>query len=539
MSNPNNKKNKKKTKGNFLPSEELVTICLKSAPLLHSLHSHFVDLIETLEDNFLKKRICSLAISLLQNRALYERIMKIIRNFAIDKDSIPRSLRSKMIDLVPTVPASARTQEFMAITEEASAFHKSWQKGFKNFFRRVKEVDRNETIKILRENFFDNFLKIVQVKSCHTFVQQSNIFKKSFKDSDKIFLSFIWKTIFDEFEKVSSLTSPHPPSTVTGLPPSVTNLPHASNNAAEVMVLDDTDEDEQKTTEADSIQVSASNVATAIQAEAIQDPIPDVTPILPSEERGQQNQSLTTTTSHPFITLSKYLNLTVDDIKEKVFEKINAPENTVKPQGNPDISACVSKVTNFILSTIPAVTTAPLDAYNCNLKVLEADELAAKMLAEDEIDNSTRKVADAISKETTMETPRMLGLINKASKKAAVKEVRELSKNLRAGKKVTFQKALPPSTKNHTRQPKKHHISRVRTKKGSGNNPSSSNSNSNNNSSNPPKKKKRQHSPSQKQQNQNPNQARDGKRKRRKTFKSMKWVRPKNKNKENVESQDE
>ena len=62
MSNPNNKKNKKKTKGNFLPSEELVTICLKSAPLLHSLHSHFVDLIETLEDNFLKKRICSLAI---------------------------------------------------------------------------------------------------------------------------------------------------------------------------------------------------------------------------------------------------------------------------------------------------------------------------------------------------------------------------------------------------------------------------------------------------------------------------------------------
>ena len=52
-----------------------------------------------------------------------------------------------MIDLVPALPATSRTQEFMAIEEEAAAFHKLWQKGFKYFFRRVKEVDRNETIK--------------------------------------------------------------------------------------------------------------------------------------------------------------------------------------------------------------------------------------------------------------------------------------------------------------------------------------------------------------------------------------------------------
>ena len=62
-----------------------------------------------------------------------------------------------MIDLVPALPATSRTQEFMAIEEEAAAFHKLWQKGFKHFFRRVKEVDRNETIKKRRENFFKFF----------------------------------------------------------------------------------------------------------------------------------------------------------------------------------------------------------------------------------------------------------------------------------------------------------------------------------------------------------------------------------------------
>ena len=397
----NQKQNKKKTKGNVLSSEELVTACLKDAPILNSLHPHFVDLVETLEDNFLKRRICSLAISLLQNRALYERIMKLIRNFAIDKDSIPRSLRNKMIDLVPALPATARTQEFMAIEEEATAFHKLWQKGFKNFFRKVKEVDRNEAIKKLREHFFENFLKIVQVKSCHTFVQQSNNFKKSFKDSDKIFHSFVWKNIFDVFEKLLSLI---PPNTTTGTLPTVVNLTNSSDSAVEVMEINEIDE--QKTTEEDSLQVSASNVATAIQAEATQVPTPSGSIILPSEEpNGQQNQCLTTATSHPLNTLSKYLNMTVNDIKEKVFEKLNTSENTVILQGNPEISVCTSKVSNFILSTIPTITTDPLDAYNRNQKVLEAYKLAAKMLAEDEIDTSTKKVADAIASEATLESP--------------------------------------------------------------------------------------------------------------------------------------
>ena len=244
-------------------------------------------------------------------------------------------------------------------------------------------------------------MKLVQVKSCHTFVQQSNNFKKSFNDSDKIFHSFVWKNIFDDFEKVSSIT---PPQTTTGTSPAVINLTNSSNSAVKVMVTDGSDE--QKTTEEDSLQVSASNVATAIQAEATQGPNPSDSNISPSEETNwQQKQCLTTAISHPLNTLSKYLNITVNNIKERVFEKLNTSENTVILQGNPEISVCTSKVSNFILSTIPTITTDPLDAYNRNQKVLEAYKLAAKMLAEDEIDTSTKKVADAIASEATLESP--------------------------------------------------------------------------------------------------------------------------------------
>ena len=52
MAMRNHNKNKNKTKGNVLSSEELVTTCLKDAPILNSLHPHFVDLVEALEDSF-------------------------------------------------------------------------------------------------------------------------------------------------------------------------------------------------------------------------------------------------------------------------------------------------------------------------------------------------------------------------------------------------------------------------------------------------------------------------------------------------------
>ena len=130
----------------------------------------------------------------------------------------------------------------------------------------------------------------------------------------------------------------------------------------------------------------------------------------------------------------------------------------------------------------------------------------------------------------------MIGLINKASKKAAIKEVKELSKNLRAGKKVTFQEAQSSSTRNQTQKPRKRQNPRVRQpKNGSRSNPNSSSSNSKNQYNNPPKKKKR--NLSQSQQTQKPNPTKNRKGKRRKTFKSMKWVCPKSK--DHVKNQEE
>ena len=54
------------------------------------------------------------------------------------------------------------------------------------------------------------------------------------------------QNIFDDFEKVSSIT---PPQTTTGTSPAVVNLTNSSDSAVKVMVTDGSDE--QKTTEED------------------------------------------------------------------------------------------------------------------------------------------------------------------------------------------------------------------------------------------------------------------------------------------------
>ena len=131
-----------------LSNGEIVTICLNSSDKIPYMKSHLVKLVETLEDKFLRECVCSLAINLLKCRTKLERIMKVIRNFAVNKDTIPRPLRSRVI-LEPALPPVKRYQEFLAIEEEAKQFHELWLKTYKNYFRRIKEIDRTEATKQL------------------------------------------------------------------------------------------------------------------------------------------------------------------------------------------------------------------------------------------------------------------------------------------------------------------------------------------------------------------------------------------------------
>ena len=173
-------------------SERIVDIILYNSKGLHQMKTTFVDLIETLENRNFRANVCTLAVSLLKGRIQYERIMKLIRSFATEKDSIPRSLRVTNIELTPAMASVRRNQEFLAIEDEAKSLTETWQKGVKKLFQRVKILDRKEALEHLCKTFFDQFLKISHAKSVHAFTQFSLQEKRVFKDSNKIFHAYVW-----------------------------------------------------------------------------------------------------------------------------------------------------------------------------------------------------------------------------------------------------------------------------------------------------------------------------------------------------------
>ena len=540
-----NRKTKKRT--NELSSDEaIVSKCLHSSENLDSMRNHFLKIIETLEDNFLKERICSLAISLLQERSFYERIMKQIKDFAIEKDSIPRSLRTKTIKLVPALPPVVRYQEFMALEEEAAAFHKQWQKGYKNFFRRVREIDRKEALKQLTVNFFEDFLKIVHVKLYHTFVQQSNDFKKLFKNSEEMFQAQVWLNIFKEYKKytspsteISLHTAPNQAVTATNAitPNAISTTQTESLDTVVIDLASSSIPTEsnasslnsngnEKTTTNQEIDMTTANanpslstisncVATAIHAEAnISNKESGM-----NEENNNENPVV-----HSLDYLAQYLNMSVDNIKDKILEKfqniIDSNQSPDLQQGKSDVLNIINKVSNFILSIIPITTTSTIDAYNRKLKKEEADELAIKLLKSDEITTTSKKVAEAISNEATMESPLMQGFINKNIKKGFEKRDRKAAKNVRGGKTVTFQHTPLKSNKKNQQCARKTNSNSNKNHTPSNNKPSKT----------PPARKRKinQHQQSNSKQQQRTNKKpRENNQQKRKTFKSLKWIRPK------------
>ena len=159
-------KNKKKISSKNLSNSEIVAKCLNPSNKLSYMKIHLVKLVETLEDKFLRECVCLLAINLLKYRSKLERIMKVIWNFAVNKNTIPRPLRSKVI-LETALPPVKGYQRFMAIKEEAKQFHELWLKNYKKYFRELKSsIERtlpfNSMLYFL--NFFWNFQMLKLVK---------------------------------------------------------------------------------------------------------------------------------------------------------------------------------------------------------------------------------------------------------------------------------------------------------------------------------------------------------------------------------------
>ena len=86
-------KNEKKISSKNLSNGEIVGKCLNPSDKISYMKIHLMKFVETLEDKFLEECVCLLAINLLKYRSKLERIMKVIRNFAVNKNKIPRRLR--------------------------------------------------------------------------------------------------------------------------------------------------------------------------------------------------------------------------------------------------------------------------------------------------------------------------------------------------------------------------------------------------------------------------------------------------------------
>ena len=121
--------------------------------------------------------------------------MRKFREFAIDKNSIPRSLRLK-IELSPDMPDTVRTQKFLAEQETTKETIELFHKRFMNHFRVVKEADRDVACEEHKDNFFCHFFRILDAKSCYLLAKSNYDTRKSFKDKERTLSADVLLYIF-------------------------------------------------------------------------------------------------------------------------------------------------------------------------------------------------------------------------------------------------------------------------------------------------------------------------------------------------------
>ena len=119
-----------------------------------------------------------MAISLLNSRAQYDLDFNRVREFATDMKSLPRSL--KINQKLTSRTAVVRTQEFLAVEELAKAANDEWQKAWKGCFRKIRELERNESRTSHCNNFFKITHSLISVKTTYDYenllINQKKVF---------------------------------------------------------------------------------------------------------------------------------------------------------------------------------------------------------------------------------------------------------------------------------------------------------------------------------------------------------------------------
>ena len=190
-----------KTVDNAKPSPEDGEIVRKHILVnseLKSMQIIFLNIIATLENDFMKEEVCCSIISLLKSRSNYDNDINRVREFVSDKSSVPRNLRLKV--KLTGRASIVRTQEFLALEENLQAADTVWQKHYKNAFRQVRELERNDSGILHTENFFKILEKLVKMKAIFEIKKLIPSKQKVFKKGFESLAAAAWVSIFIEMD---------------------------------------------------------------------------------------------------------------------------------------------------------------------------------------------------------------------------------------------------------------------------------------------------------------------------------------------------
>ena len=279
----------------------------------------------------------------------------------------------------------------------------------------------------------------------------------------------------------------------------------------------------------------ANAIAIAIEAESVTNIANLVTDTPKNIEKEQDSSKGSSTPGTPdakpntnwINLLTSYVNMTYDEIKERMIKEVKEDSNIEEAtrilqtkKGSVEISSIILSISNSLSSIIPIITTNITAAYNATLQELQAQHKALQRIKEARTRAATEDVSKAIAEEPTMECKTMKSLMNKVVDKRMEKNEKRKSKNSKGGKKVSFSKA-PPSTVTTTTTT---NTNKRRYKKRKAQSHPNQQQQNQSNSSKPTSHNQKEQSPTHQTNHKGE------KNKKRKVFKSKKWIRPNPKN---------
>ena len=463
--------------------EEIVRNCLFSNLELKSMQNTFLKIIATLENDFLKEEVCKSAISLLKSRINYENDMERVREFVADKSSIPRNLRLKV--KLTGRASIVRSQEFLALEESVKSADIVWQRQYKNAFRHIREMERNDSGNQHADNFFKVLDKLTKMKAIFEIKKLIPSKQKNFKKGFKSLTAAAWVSIFIEMDSSfstnknngisktidlsieddstilpSNITTTKPPSSVNSEP-----LPN-ENSIARAIEAEANIETTSTSTPSSTSNTSSSTSKTTTPSE--DNPTENSTNISNQTDKNNANIiNLVPVTPKPITTkrtktsqsyydwlsaLSLYINVSTEKIREKIFSTLNEEEGLellVLADKDHEKLSIILRLHTFIASCIPLITSYSAEFYNSNRREREAAAEAMAAVSSTEIEQTTQSIANIVDSEDTMSCKYMKDFV---SKDVTKKVNKVLSKNFKGGKKVVFADAPQPNRRNSPHQ---------------------------------------------------------------------------------------